>query len=112
MKKYTNWLTALAVVLLLAGALTIRFSPEENFKNALLNLAELPRNLFRFSWTRQAREEPTEMTEATEPEEKEQTPFVPFDKMEEPSDTPFPTYTLPAEGMDVLPEDVLIQSAE
>lgn len=115
MKKLWNWLTALLVVLMLAAALSIQFSPEADLKDMLLNLSELPGNVFRFRWERPEGEAEEEIPEETEKptEEKEETPFIPFDDMEqEPEATQTPMKLLPAEGINKLPDDNLRRSAE
>lgn len=114
MKKYANWLTALVVVLMLAVALSIQFSPEQNFKDALLRLAELPKNIFHFAWERD--EEPEETTEPTRQvqQQKEETPFLSFDDLETmPEEGEYiPLQTIPGSGINELPMDVLKGSVE
>lgn len=114
MKKYTNWLTAAAVALMLIGALSIEFSSEGNFKDVLLRLSELPKNIFSFVWEREEVEKPTEQTEATQPtQQKEETPFISFDDLETmPEENNVPLQTIPGSGINQLPMDVLEGSAE
>lgn len=115
MKKYANWLTAAVVVLMLLAALSFEFSSESDFKDVLLRLAELPKNIFSFVWEREEEPEettePTQATQATQP--KEETPFLSFDDMETmPEEEYIPQQTIPGSGINELPMDVLKESDE
>lgn len=115
MKKYANWLTAAVVVLMLLAALSVEFSSDSDFKDVLLRLSELPKNIFSFVWEREEEpEEPTEQTEAIQPtQQKEETPFLSFDDMETmPEEEHIPLQTIPGSGINELPMDVLKGSGE
>lgn len=115
MKKYANWLTAAVVALMLIGALTFEFSSDNDFKDILLRLSELPKNIFSFVWEREeVPEEPTEETISTQPtQQKEETPFISFDDLETmPEGENIPLQTIPGSGINELPMDVLKGSTE
>lgn len=114
MKKYANWLTAAVVALMLIAALSVEFSSESNFKDVLLRLSDIPKNIFSFVWEREAVEEPAEQTEVTQPtQQKEETPFISFDDLETmPEENNVPLQTIPGSGINQLPMDVLKGSAE
>lgn len=115
MKKYANWLTAAVVALMLIAALSVEFSSESSFKDVLLRLSDIPKNIFSFVWEREEEpEEPAEQTEVTQPtQQKEETPFISFDDLETmPEEENVPLQTIPGSGINQLPMDVLKGSAE